>query len=252
MSTTRTRAAIVSIAATTVVCLTLAGCSISRDEPAAGQGTDNPPQTSAPSQAPTQPATSPTTSAPTPSSTPSPSTTEVPTTPRAALLAPAELPQLNETARWTGQRTGSARQEPFGLCQKFDMLSVGATTAVERTFTSGGDSAGQLVADFPDAQNTVRAAKVLEAWHRDCAKRVDGTGVKVRPVTDVSVPRGKGWWYLVSYERNGTGHFHSLGVAFSGNRLTMVRMDHEGQDHNYDPGMDPMELAVKAASARLG
>ncbi len=250
MSTTRIRAAIVSIAATTVVCVTLAGCSISRDEPSASKGSDSPPQTSSPSDAPTEPSTS-----PTPSATPgtaSPSTTPVPPTPRAALLAPAELPQLNETSRWTGQRTGPARQEPFGLCQKFDMLSVGATTAVERTFTSGGDTAGQLVAEFPDAQNTVRAAKVLEAWHRDCAKRVDGTGVKVRAITDVSVPRGKGWWYLVSYEREGTGHFHSLGVVLSGNRLAMVRMDHEGQDHNYDPGMDPMELAVKAVSARLG
>ena len=29
-------------------------------------------------------------------------------------------------------------------------------------------------------------------------------------------------------------------------------MDHAGQDHNYEPGQDPMQLAVKAAAAKLG
>jgi hypothetical protein len=68
----------------------------------------------------------------------------------------------------------------------------------------------------------------------------------------VSVPSGKGWWYLVSYERRGTGHFHSLGMVLSGSRMTLIRMDHDGQDHNYEPGQDPVELAVQAVSARLG
>ena len=63
---------------------------------------------------------------------------------------------------------------------------------------------------------------------------------------------GKGWTYLVSFERRGTGHFHSLGMVLSGTRMTLLRMDHDGQDHNYEPGKDPMELAVKAASARMG
>ncbi len=34
--------------------------------------------------------------------------------------------------------------------------------------------------------------------------------------------------------------------------MTLLRMDHDGQDHNYPPGKDPMELAVKGASARMG
>ena len=38
----------------------------------------------------------------------------------------------------------------------------------------------------------------------------------------------------------------------SGNRLSLVRMDHAGQDHNYPPGQDPMQLAVKAAAGKLG
>lgn len=173
----------------------------------------------------------------------------------AALLDAPEMPRLNPASRWVQRHTGPAGVRYFGLCQKFDLLSIGATSVVERSFVTGSnghDTAGQQVAVFPDAQNTVRAGKVVEAWHRDCAGRVRGDGVRVRPLSDVSVPSGRAWWYLVSYERRGTGHFHSLGVALSGNRMTLVRMDHDGQDHNYGVGKDPTELAVKAASAKLG
>jgi hypothetical protein len=34
--------------------------------------------------------------------------------------------------------------------------------------------------------------------------------------------------------------------------MSLLRMDHDGQDHNYEPGKEPMELAVKGASARMG
>jgi hypothetical protein len=162
------------------------------------------------------------------------------------------MPQLNSTSKWTERRTGPVSTRAFGLCQKFDVLSIGALDAVERTFTHDTDIAGQQVADFPDAQNAVRASKVLEAWQRDCARRIRGNDVRVRAIRDVPVVKGKGWWYLVSYESRDEGHFHSLGLALSGARMTLIRMDHDGQDHNYDPGKDPMQLAVKAAAAKLG
>jgi hypothetical protein len=141
---------------------------------------------------------------------------------------------------------------PFGVCQKVDLLSIGALSAVERTFTHRTDTAGQQVAEFADAQTAVRASKVLEAWHRDCAGRVPGQNVRVRPITDVAVANGTGWTYLASFERRGTGHFHALGLVLSGTRMSLLRMDHDGQDHNYEPGKEPMELAVKGASARMG
>ncbi|MCW2760972.1 MAG: hypothetical protein JWR85_1173 [Marmoricola sp.] len=251
MSTTRIRAAIAVLAVSAVVSSgALAGCSVSRDdEPKAGQDTGGSEPAPAPSDEPTAEPTDPV--SPSATTTPTPSSTGA-ATPAAALLAAAEMPQLNETSPWTEVRTGPAGQRPFGLCQKFDLLSIGALSAVERTFAAGSDTAGQQVAEFPDAQNAVRATKVVEAWHRDCAKRVKGTSVKVRPIVDVAVPSGVGWSYLVSYERRGAGHFHSLGVAVSGTRMSLVRVDHEGQDHNYGPGKDPAELAVKAVSARLG
>lgn len=255
MSRTRIRAAVVSIATSAVVCSgALTGCSISKDdEPSEPRAADTKKATPTPTPS-DEPSAEPTTATPaTPSASPTPSAALTPAaTPEGALLTAAELPQLNGTSTWTQGRTARASSRPFGLCQKFDLLTIGAESAVGRAFTSGGDTAGQQVAVFPDAQNTVRAGKVVEAWHRDCAKRITGSSAKVRPITDVAVPRGKGWWYLASYERGNDGHFHSLGVVVSGKRMTLIRMDHAGQDHNYDPGMDPMGLAVKAAAAKLG
>lgn len=263
MSLTRIRPPVVAAAAVLTL-LTgglLGGCGLSRDkQPSAQETTTASPEPSdAASPTPSDASTPTSTTSPSTSltSTPTPaqSTTPTPTpaaTPAAALLPAAQLPRLNSTSPWSQGRTGAVGTQPFGLCQKFDLLSIGAVEAVQRTFRSGRDSAGQQVAEFPDAQNAVRASKVVQAWHRDCAARVPGTSVTVRPFNEVSVPAGRGSYYLVSYVRLGQGRFHSLGLVVSGSRLTLLRMDHVGQDHNYDPGQDPMELAVKAASARLG
>ena len=231
-----------------------AGCSVSRDdEPAKAKAPKSPVATETVTEEPTtSPSASPsTTPTPSASATASARSSAIPT-PKAALLTAAQMPKLNSTSPWKVGRTGPATTRPFGLCQKFDLLSIGATSAVERTFTHDTDTAGQQVAEFADAQTAVRASKVVEAWRRDCAKRVRGQSVRVRPISNVPVAKGTGWNYLVSFEKGDTGHFHSLGLALAGSRMTLLRMDHDGQDHNYEPGKDPMELAVKAASARMG
>lgn len=255
MPTTRKRAATVA-AATLGLLLSgaFSGCSITRDdEPKRATGpTPEPTPTVTESPIETASETPTVTATPTPSA--SASTTPA-ATPEAALLGAADFPQLNETSRWTQGRTTVPGPTSFGLCQQFDILSIGAMNAVERAYTtgtSGQDSAGQQMAEFPDAQNTVRASKVLEAWHDRCKGHVRGKNVKVRAITDVPVTNGKGWWYLVSFTRGGTGHFHSFGVVYSGNRMALLKIDHAGQDHNYEPGQDPMELAVRAASAKMG
>ncbi len=255
MPSTRIRTAVAALAASAVVSTgALAGCSISRDdEPSSqqGSGTTGGPATATPSE-PTDP--TPTVSpTPTPSEPTQPEQSKPPRTIEQALLTGPEMPQLNDSSAWDERDTGPAGSDSFGLCQKFDLLSIGALDVVERTFdTPGGDAAGQQVAEFPDAQNAVRAGKVVAAWQRDCAGRVPGKKVKVGSITDVPVSTGTGWHYLVRYVRDGTGHFHALGLAASGTRLTLIRMDHDGQDHNYDEGMDPMELAVLAAAVKLG
>lgn len=256
MSTTRKRRATIALA-TLGFLLTgvFSGCSVrSDDEPD--------PTTASAEPEPTPPETSESVESPTPSSTPAPSPTASapakPVTPAQALLTAGELPPLNAATSWADAKTGPPGTRPFGLCQKFDMLSIGAMTAVQRDFTgSDTDRAGQQVAEFPDAQNTVRASKVLESWHRDCRATLGASpkkyrNVKVRELTPVSVPFGKGWYYLVSFTRRGEGYFSEFGVAFSGARMTMLTMEHAGMDHIYEPGQDPMQLAVMAASAKMG
>jgi hypothetical protein len=254
-STTRHRSVIAVLTAAVLVSSgALVGCSVTPDDdqPSKARASQSPEATETVTEEPT---TSPSPSASASQSiapSGSPSASPVARTPQAALLTAAEMPQLNSTSPWKVGRTGSAGTRPFGLCQKFDLLTIGASEAVERTFTHEGDTAGQQVAEFADAQTAFRASKVLEAWHRSCAGRVRGQNVRVGPVTDVAVTKGTGWNYLVSFERRGTGYFHSLGLVLSGPRMTVLRMDHDGQDHNYKPGKDPIELAVKAASARMG
>lgn len=255
MPSTRARAAIGVLAATTIaVGGVLSGCSLKRDEePRAATSTQAPDPVESPTEEPTSdptpsaPAASPT--APTPSPSPAISAAA---SPQDALLTAAELPQLNDTAAWTVRRTGPIGSDPFGRCQEFDLLSIGATTAVERSFTHEEDTAAQVVAEFPDAQNATRAGKVLESWHRDCAERVRGRNVTLSPITPVPVAAGTAWWYLLRHATPQDGHFHSFGVLRSGSRMTLVQMDHDGQDHNYEAGADPMELALRAAAGKLG
>ncbi len=252
----------------TVLVLTasLAGCSITRDDQeGASSRTSEPSETPSDESSPTATTSSSGSPSASPSATTSPSASAsaaatatesvVPSrapTLGAALLSAKQMPQLNDEARWTVRRTGPVSSKPFGVCQKFDMLSIGAVSAVERTFVFDDSSAGQQVADFPDRATALRATKVFEAWHRDCAKRVSKPGLSVgsdhagdrvaRPGMDLPRPLGQG----------GTGQFHVFGLAVSDNRMSVVRIDHPGQDHNYERGKEPAELAVKAVAARLG
>lgn len=240
------------IAVTTgALALVLAGCGTDKDSPG---------------DAGTSPSTQPTaSSSPTPSSTPvTPSTTPVdpngpspsaPPTPADLMLTAAEFPQLNPSSVWTQTSDGPAGTESFGACQKFDLASIGATTVHQRTFTSGTGAsaitAGQQLADFPDPKTVFRANQVLTAWQKDCKSRLKGEFVKVWPISAVTLPHDQGWWYLASTESDGVGHFHSTGVVTAGAQIALLTMTHEGQDHIYPAGKDPMVLAVKAAAAKL-
>jgi hypothetical protein len=250
MPTTRRRGAAVAVATLGVLLSgTVAGCSVSKDDDS-GKGDPTPAAEPTPTPTETEEASETPTPTPTPTSEASASS---PADPRAALLTASELPPLNSSTPWTEKATADAGTASFGVCQKFDLLSIGAMTNVERRFTAGtpGDTAGQQGADFPDAQNTVRASKVLEAWHKGCKSQAKGRNVKVGEITSAPVTKGKGWWYVVSWTRGGAGHFQTFGMVVNGTRMTVLKMDHGGQDHDYPPGQDPMELAVKAASAKM-
>jgi hypothetical protein len=255
MPTTRKRGAAVAVATLGLLLNgVLAACSVSKDDDGDKRDTSAAPT---PTPTPDEVDTATPTPTPTPTAT-SGSSASSAAEPAGALLGAAELPPLNSSSPWTEVRTTVPGPTNFGLCQQFDTLSIGAMSVVERSYKGGsaGDTAGQQVAEFPDAQNTVRAGKVLEAWQRDCKQKVldkmsSVRNAKVGPITDVAVPKGKGWYYVVSYAQRGKGHVHELGVTYNGHRMSLLKMDLSAQDHDFPPGQDPMELAVKAASAKM-
>lgn len=214
-----------------------------------------------------EPGTQPTTSAPSPSQsgsdapTPTVSATAEPTASASPetltdrLLPTADVPGLNATWTWQDGETGPAGSEPFGLCAKVDLASIGASDVVERSYfppVDTDDSAGEQIAEFPDATTTGRAVAVLKSWQKKCAAHIDRAGVKVRPITSVSTASGTGFWYLVSYpEGADEGRFHAFGVAVVGTRVAVLSIDNGGQDYNYPTGEEPMVAMVQAAAGRL-
>lgn len=229
----------------------LAGCG--EDEP--GADVDATPSVSAsPSQTPTpSESTSPT--APSASASTTPDALPPGAGLRERLLPAALLPGFNEDWTWQVGSTEPAGSEPFGTCARFDMLSIGAREGVQRTYTEAGAPKSDTVAamqvyDFADAKTVQRATAVLRSWHDSCRER---SSDEVGPIESVDVPDGKGTWYLVTSPEGAReeGHFHAFGVASVGSRMALITMDNDGQDRIYEPGQDPMELAVAAAAARL-
>lgn len=220
-----------------------------------------------------EPATSPDPSAtlgesgsPSPSTSPDAEPTRLPAEAPAEerLLGPADLPGFNEDWTWTTSSTAPVRARNFGRCAKFDVLSIGALDGSQRDYRDQAhprspDRAAMQVLTFPDAKTAQRATAVIESWHQDCRARLKSSlpqrsAPQVGPLQDVPVPLGSARWYLVSWAvpgHPGEGHFHAFGIATVEARMALVSMDNLGQDRNYEPGQDPMELAVAAAAARL-
>ncbi|MCZ4499560.1 MAG: hypothetical protein JWQ74_2113 [Marmoricola sp.] len=229
--------------------LVATGCTSKDDEPttpAAGE----PPTVSVvptPTQEPTTPVEG------TPTAEPSPG---APVTTADRLLPTDAVPGLNATWQWQDGVTGPAPTDPFGLCQKADLLSIGASSAVQRTYfppVDTDDNAAEQVADFPDAKTAVTAEKVLLSWRKKCAEEVVKATPRIGAVTAVPVSAGTGSWYLVSVLRKGEEEtrFHAFGIVRSGKRIAVLRIDSGGQDYNYPAGQEPMVGMVKAAAALL-
>jgi hypothetical protein len=228
--------------------LALTGCTSKTDSPGKAAAAD-PPTTGTP-------ATS--TADDTPSPTESPSTTPTiaqPATATDALLATDAVPGLNATWHWQDGRTGPAGTDPFGPCAKVDLLSIGATDVVERTYfppVDTDDNAAEQIADFPDANTAARAAAVLKSWHDKCTQQ--DKRLKVGAITSVSVGSGAGSWYLVTSRPAGSEEtrFQAFGIAAVGTRIAVLQIVNGGQHYNYPAGKEPMVAMVTAAAARLG
>lgn len=225
------------------------------DEPTTAPST--PPSSTAPASPATPSASESASATPSPSEPGTASATASPTTPPSetasapaagsledALLTAAEVPGLNAASSWSQAGTAAVGGRPFGWCSRTSALTIGAQEGVRRDFTSGSASAAQQVLDFVDETNARRAEQVFRGWHRDCE------GARVRPVQTLAVPEGTAWWYLAS-RPGGGGTWEAFGLARDGARLTLLRMQHPGQDHSYAPGDDPLERALATAAGRL-
>lgn len=174
-------------------------------------------------------------------------------------IAPEDLPGLNDEWEWDDVSTGHSEPEGFGQCAEFDALSIGATEALTRQYAEAGTAdpsatAAMQLLQFPDARTAQRATRVLESWHDSCTERIrPRLSPEVSPIQEVEVSTDRGSWYLVTTTRPASdeGHFHAFGMVVSGARMALLTMDNDGQDRNYEPGQDPMELAVAVAADRI-
>lgn len=187
--------------------------------------------------------------------TPSDSVTPLPLLDR--LLPTAEVPGLNAQWHWQDGDTGRPPTDPFGVCAKADLLSIGASDVAARSYfppDDSDDAAAEQVAEFPDAKTAATAWTVLKAWHDRCGRTLGASTVpKIGPLQVVPVSTGTGRWYLVSWNPPGeeTARFEALGMVMAGTRIAVLTMDHSGPDHTYPAGKDPMAAMVVAAAGRM-
>lgn len=241
-------------AVVTLACLLgLAACSSKKDSPS-HEVVDPTPIASGPTTATTTP-TDPATTAPAPVTATTPG---VPVSLPDRLLATSAVPGLNAGWHWQDGNTGPAGTDSFGACAKVDLVSIGATSVVQRTYfppVDTDDNAAEQVADFPDAATAARAARVLLSWHDKCKAPVaTDANFKVGPFVNVPAPGNAALWYLVSWKPAGSDElrFEAFGIAAQGTRIAVLRMDSGGQSFHYPTGHEPMVAMVRAAAAKLG
>ncbi len=232
-----------------VFLLTLAGCG--DDTRATGGDTvgDDPSAPSSSATTETTEATATETTDPAPSSAPDDSGLE------ARLLTPDEMAGANEETVWEASASGPENGRTTGSCQRFDLVSLGASEAVVRAFTSNQDTveAVQVVAEFADAKSAWRAHQVLKKWRSTCADRIDAADVSVGDLRTLPVSVGHGDSYVVRYGDAGAEEQHWAGVGISrrGPLLSLVQIDLVGQDYNYRAGEEPASLTAMSALADL-
>lgn len=170
-------------------------------------------------------------------------------------LTAEEMPGLNDATVWSEAETLPEGAQPFGDCAKFPLVDSGAENAWVRSFTSDGTQrAAQLIATFADAKSAWRVEQVLRGWHRDCAGTIDAEVERINPIEPAKVDAGKAFTYLLQFgqEDAEVHHFNGVAVNRSGKHLSVVLIDNEGQDYNYEAGQEPAQQAVRAVAKKFG
>ncbi len=168
------------------------------------------------------------------------------TTSASHLLTAARMPSPDGETAWRIADRGP-ENAVVGACQKTDLQTIGAISAVRRSFASGPDGprATQVVAVFADAKSAWRAHEVLRAWQADCEERLDFDRTEVGPLRAVDVRAGTGEGYRTAYgPRSATrGWATGLGIVRRGSHLSVVEYRTAATDYPTD--RDPARMAVR-------
>jgi len=166
---------------------------------------------------------------------------------RGMLLAPEEL-----SGTWTITRTAREGDTGVGSCQVTPMVTIGALSALRRSYASGEDSAVQVVAKFADTKSAWRSFEVLKSWREKCTARLVAGSI-VSTLASVTVSPAVGHRYLVTQPVDAASkQYERVGLVRHGSYLSLIAFFHVGKAITYPVGHEPESLAVKAIAPLLG
>lgn len=161
------------------------------------------------------------------------------------LLTADRMPSADAETAWEVADDGPEGAIAVGACQKTDLTTIGALSAVRRSFAAAdGAVATQVVAAFADPKSAWRAHEVLRSWQADCAERLDFARTEIGPLRPVAVRAGDGESYRAAYGRSARrGWATGLGIVRRGSYLSVVEILTARAD--YPAERDPSRRAVR-------
>src|SRR3546814_113483 len=177
-----------------------------------------------------------------PSASQSPTASESTTAsgPEGMLLTAEEMPGVSDATTWTQESTEPQGLEAdgssaVGACQLTPLHDIGATEAIQRTFSGPeGATATQVIATLADDKSVRQTHQVLVSWHDKCESTIEGPST-VTELEEVTVPTGTAESYVVSYGSDAST-WESVAINVSGTHISLVVIKNQGMDYNYEQG----------------
>lgn len=168
----------------------------------------------------------------------------------AHLLPVERMPALTDDFAWTIVDDSAEELQSVGACQKTSLESIGAVSALRRTFVPADGmeqdaTATQVVARFADDKSAWRAHEVLKSWREDCEERLDYPRKDVGPLRTVTVRVGTGDNYRAAYgpKSEDRARIAGFGIVRTGSFLAIVEVTTPVADYPSD--RDPARVAVR-------
>ncbi|MDT0203783.1 hypothetical protein [Nocardioides sp. AE5] len=225
--------------------LALAGCGTEDGTPTGGE------PSSTPSQAPSAAPETGDDASETPAAPPSGPAVEQASD---LLLSAEAMPGLNEQTTWS-EASGASDVEPLGACQKASLTDIGAQDVESVSYTAGDATATQVVASLADTKSAEQLRDVLLSWHQDCATTITADESEVGDLLPVESTHGTAEAYVAHFSDPALADAHVWqGVAINTHDtwVSLVVIESQGMDYNYEDGQTPAERAAAAVAARIG